>query len=481
MVDGNKAPDVPERVGPSPTPIVVGIGASAGGVQALQTLFEAVPDHTGASFVVILHLDPQYRSDLAQILGAHTQMPVVQVQSRQKLRPDHVYVIPPDRRLQIIDHHEISATAFEQPRGQRTAIDTFFRYLGEQIGDGFAVILTGAGSDGAIGVRAVKEGGGVVLVQDPEEAEHPSMPRSAIATAVADFVLPLRELAERLVELIAQKHSKQEMQEVDQEALGRIFAHLTVRTGHDFSQYKRSTVLRRIARREQVTRTNDLKEYYDFLRTNAEEAQALLNDLLISVTTFFRDSAVFDALKHAIIPQIFRTKGPDEQIRVWVPGCATGEEAYTISILLLEEVTPRGIRPSIQVFASDLDARALVTARAGRFPAAIEADVSEERLRRFFVREDDHYRVRQEVREMVLFADHSLLKDPPFSHNDLISCRNLLIYLDRQLQEQVFNTLYYALNPGGYLLLGPSERATAVRNCTAIGGRRCSESEKSIC
>ncbi len=459
MADDSKTSDAPEPDGDNGKPIIVGVGTSAGGVQALQTLFEALPNNTGASFVVVVHLDPQSRSDLARILGARTRMPVVQVQTREKLQPDHVYVIPPDRRLEIVDH-EVSATEFDKPRGQRTAIDLFVRSLGERIGDGFAVILTGAGSDGAIGVRAIKEAGGIVLVQDPEEAEHPSMPRSAIATGVADFVLPLRELALQLVELIAQKRSKAaETREVDEETLGRIFAHVAARTGHDFSKYKRSTVMRRIARRQQVTRTVGLKPYYDYLRANAEEAQALLNDLLISVTTFFRDSAVFDTLKHSVIPQLFQMKEPREEIRIWVPGCATGEEAYSIAILMLEEASRHDRRPAIEIFGTDLDARALVTARGARYPAAIEADVSEERLRRFFVREGDHHRVRQELRDMVLFANHSLLKDPPFSRVDLVSCRNLLIYLDRELQEQVLTTFHYALNPGGYLVLGPSESA----------------------
>jgi two-component system CheB/CheR fusion protein len=440
------------------SPIIVGIGASAGGVQALQTLFEALPDGTGASFVVIVHLDPQAHSELANILAFRTHMPVVQVQTKEEIKPNHVYVIPPDRRLQIANH-EISAAEFDKPRGQRTAIDLFFRSLAERIGDGFAVILTGAGSDGAIGVRAIKEAGGIVLVQDPEEAQHASMPRSAIATGVADFILPLRELAARLVELIAKKRSVAELGKVDHELLGRVFAHVSLRTGHDFSKYRRSTVLRRIARRMQVTRTDDLQAYYQFLRTSAGEAQALVSDLLISVTTFFRDAEVFELLRASIVPQLFKGKDPNDPIRVWVPGCATGEEAYTIGILLLEEASRHELRPPIQIFGSDLDTHALATAREGRYPIAIEVDVNEDRLRRFFVREADHYRVRQELRDIVLFASHSLLKDPPFSRVDLVSCRNVLIYLDHEVQEQVLNTLYYAIDAGGYLLLGPSESA----------------------
>src|SRR5262249_29330931 len=441
-------------------PVIVAIGASAGGVQALQALIGALPEDSGASFVVVVHLDPHRRSELSRILSLRTRMPVVQVEDNEKLKPDYGSVIPPDRRLQLIDH-EISATEFDEPRGQRSPIDMFLRSLAERLGDGFAVILSGSGSDGAIGVRAVKESDGIILVQDPDEAEYPSMPRSAIATGVVDFILPPEDLAHRLADLVASKQSATEAATVkcDEETLRRILSHLSVRTGHDFSKYKQSTIVRRIARRMQVSRTETLQDYYEFLRDNTEEAQALLGDLLISVTTFFRDAEAFEVIAKDALPELFKEKDPREPLRVWVCGCATGEEAYSMAILLLEEAAHHELRPSIQIFGSDLDSRALAYAREGRFPAAIEADVTEERLRRFFVHEGDPYRVRQEGRDIVLFAIHDLLKDPPFSHVDLISCRNVLIYLDRDLQEQVCTTLHYALNPAGYLLLGPSEPA----------------------
>jgi two-component system, chemotaxis family, CheB/CheR fusion protein len=441
-------------------PIIVAMGASAGGIHALQAFFRQIPVQTGAAYVVVVHLDPQHRSELPRILAGCTQMPVVQVEENEKIRADRVYVIPPDRRLQLVDH-EISATKFEEPHGQRAPIDQFFRSVAEKLGDGFAVILSGAGSDGAMGARAVKESGGIILVQEPNESEYSSMPRSAIATGVADFVLPVRDLADRLAELIRIKQSSPPTEEpsVDEEQLRRILAHLRVRTGHDFSKYKRSTVVRRVARRMQVTRTEDLNEYYDVLRESPEEAQALLGDLLITVTTFFRDSEAFDALKTLVMPSLFDGKDPSETIRIWVPGCATGEEAYSVAMLVLEEASRREFRPSLQVFGSDLDARALGLAREGRYPASIEPDVSEERLRRFFNREGDGYRVRQDLRDVVLFSVHDMLKDPPFSRVDLISCRNVLIYLDRELQEQVNGTFHYALAPGGFLLLGASETA----------------------
>jgi two-component system CheB/CheR fusion protein len=443
-----------------PTPVIVAIGASAGGVSALQSFFAEIPVNTGAAFVVVVHLDPKHRSELAHIISAKTNMPVVQVATRERLAANTVYVIPPDRRLELVDH-EISAVAFDEPRGHRSPIDLFFRSLAERLGDGFAVIFSGAGSDGAIGVRAVKESGGIILVQDPDEAEYASMPHSAIATGMADFVLPVRELAKRLADLIRIKQvvTVPSIRNFDEDLLRRVIDHLRERTGHDFWKYKRSTVLRRIARRMQVTRTDDLKQYYEVLHDDVDEAQALLGDLLISVTTFFRDSATFELIAKDVVPQLFKDKAQNEPIRVWIPGCATGEEAYSFAILLLEEAARQQVRTQIQIFGSDLDSRALAFAREGCYPAAIEADVSEQRLQRFFVREDDHYRVRPDVRDSVLFAVHDLLKDPPFSRVDLVSCRNVMIYLDRELQEQVCSTFHYALNPGGYLVLGASESA----------------------
>jgi two-component system, chemotaxis family, CheB/CheR fusion protein len=461
MVDNNENNQT--RAEPKPgskMPIIVTIGASAGGVSALQQFFETLPEQTGASFVVIVHLDPDRRSELPQILAGRTRMPVIQVNEAEELQADHVYVIPPDRRVYLIDH-QISPAVFDEPRGQRAPIDLFFRSAAERVGDGFAIVLSGAGADGAIGVRAVKEAGGIVLVQDPQEAEYSSMPRSAIGSGVADFILPVRDLARRLVELIRIKQSGKQPEEpqVDEDLLRRVLASVRVRTGHDFSKYKRSTVLRRLARRMQVTQSEDLSGYYEVLRDSADEAQALLSDLLISVTTFFRDHHAFEALAARVLPSFFEGRELDATIRVWVSGCATGEEAYSIAMLLQEQAAKNELRPPIQVFASDLDARALAVARDGRYPASIEADVSEDRLRRFFIRESDGYRVRQELRDTILFAVHDLLKDPPFSHVDLISCRNVLIYLDRDLQEQVCSTVHYALNPGGFVLLGASETA----------------------
>src|SRR5690242_17202312 len=332
--------------------VIVGIGASAGGIQALQSFFAALPPNTGAAYVVVVHLDPQHRSELPLILATRTEMPVVQVGGPEKLQPNHVYVIPPDRNLEVTDEM-ISAGRFDEPHGYRLPIDTFFRSLAKQLGDGFAVILSGAGSDGTLGARAVKESGGIILIQEPGEAEYPSMPRSAIETEVADFVLPVSELAVQLADLVASKQNvpTAEREYLDEDLVRRILAHVRVRTGHNFAKYKRSTVLRRIARRMHITRTNDLRGYYEFLRDNADESQALLSDLLISVTTFFRDSEVFQFLARRVLPHLLDGKDPAHAVRVWVPGCATGEEAYTIAMLLLESLAgQRDARPPIQVF-----------------------------------------------------------------------------------------------------------------------------------
>jgi two-component system CheB/CheR fusion protein len=445
---------------PPNRPTVVGVGASAGGVQALRKLFEALPADVGAAFVVVAHLAPDARSQLAELLAARSKLGAVQVTGTSELKANCIYVIPPDRQLRITDH-EISAVPFDQPRGHRMPIDYLFRSLAEQHGDGFAVVLTGAGSDDAIGVKAIKEAGGIILVQDPEEAEYPSMPRAAIATEAADFILPIRQLAERLTQLVPAKQQagRRRRENDDDEILRRILAHLRVRTGHDFSSYKRATVTRRISRRMQVTRRETFDEYFNFLRENAEEAQMLLGDLLISVTTFFRDPGAFQALSRSVVPRLFENRGAAVPIRIWSVGCATGEEAYSLGILLLEEAARHEPRPEIQLFATDMDARALAVAREGRYPTAIEGDVSDDRLRRFFQRDGELYRVKRKLRDLVLFANHSLLKDPPFSHLDLVSCRNLLIYLNRDLQQQAISTLQYALNPEGYLLLGSSESA----------------------
>jgi two-component system CheB/CheR fusion protein len=449
----------------------VGIGASAGGVEALQKFFGTVPPDLGLAYVVVLHLAPDRKSELPAILRRQTRMPVSQVGDHDKvhLDADHVYVIAPDRKLEVTDH-SIGASAFEQPHGQRTAIDLFFRSLASAHKDGFAVVLSGSGTDGAVGAKAVKEAGGVVLVQDPSEASHDGMPRAVIATGAADVVLPVRELAARLGELarsqeqvsktLGRGEGDREMAEAESRALERVLDLLKSRTGHDFSMYKRATVLRRLARRMQLAHCASIADYLEYLRDNVEEARRLFDDLLISVTTFFRDPEAWAALSTQVIAPLVERAGANEQLRVWVPGCATGEEAFTLAILFEEEFARRGTHGEIVIFASDVDEGALAVAREGIFLNAITADLSDERLARYFEIHDDHYRIVRSIRDRVVFATHSLLRDPPFSRVHLLSCRNLLIYLDRDMQEQVMAVFRYACRENGYLFLGASEYAS---------------------
>jgi two-component system CheB/CheR fusion protein len=445
-------------------PPICGIGASAGGVEALQQFFTGLRADLGLAYVVIVHLAPDRKSELPALLGRWTEMPVLQVGDHLKvpLAADHVYVIAPDRKLEITDS-AVGASAFEQPRGQRTAIDLFFRSLAAAHADSFAVVLSGTGSDGALGARAIKAGGGAVLVQAPLDAAYPDMPRAVIATGAADVVLPVRDLPGRLAEIVGSRTTlgraatTGKLNDDDTAALAAVLDHLRKRTGHDFSKYKRATVLRRLARRMQLTHQATLTDYLRYQRGDAAEVQALLDDLLISVTAFFRDPEAWAALQSTVIAPLVEQAGVDDPVRAWVPGCATGEEAFTLAMLFQEEFERRQRPSRLIVFASDLDESALAVGREGLYPRAIADDVGEERLKRFFRAEDDHYRVLPALRDQVVFACHSVLRDPPFSRLHLVSCRNVLIYLDRDLQEQVMGVFRYALRDEGYLFLGSSE------------------------
>lgn len=451
---------------------MVGIGGSAGSLQALQAFFSAVPADTKLVFVVIVHLSPTHESTLAEILARETKMRVLRAEDLQKVEPNHVYVIPPGKHLVTTDG-QLRLFDLDHERGRRVAIDLFFRSLADTHGPhAAAIVLSGADGDGAQGIKRIKERGGLTIAQDPAEAEHGSMPRTAIDTGMIDWVLPVAEMPARLLDYVEREKSlrlppeegPQPAQRVppsadqDEAALREVLLYLRTRTGRDFSYYKRATIVRRIARRLQVNAVPDVPAYLTFLRTHPGEAGALLHDLLISVTNFFRDREAFAVLKENV-DRVFANKGPTDAVRVWVPACATGEEAYSIAMLLIEHARTLEAPPSLQVFAGDLDDEALQQARAGLYPETITADVSEERLRSFFVKDPRGYRVRRELREMVLFAVHDLLKDPPFSRMDLISCRNLLIYLNRGAQKRVFETFQFVLRPRGLLFLGPSESA----------------------
>ncbi|MDB5892832.1 MAG: signal transduction histidine kinase with CheB and CheR [Rhodoferax sp.] len=461
---------------------VVGMGSSAGGLAAMQTFFGQMAPESGMAFVVIMHLSPLHESNAAEILQRTTRMPVVQVHDQVAIQRDHVYIIPPNSNLAMDDGH-LHVTAADRAAGAPpVAIDLFFRTLADVHGDrSVCIVLSGTGSDGAVGLTRVKEVGGITMAQSPEDAEHAGMPRAAIATGMVDIVLPVAQMPQRLGDLwrnvqqirmppvVRAGQSGQDDEEPSpasqriETALADVMTLLRLHTRHDFRHYKRATVLRRIERRLQVNGVSDLAQYRDFINDNPGETALLLQDLLISVTNFFRDPEAFSALERDVIPTLFRDRRSDAPVRVWVAGCATGEEAYSLAILLREEADRTVNAPDFQIFATDIDERAIATARAGIYPAAIAADLTPSRLRQFFVKEGDGYRVVKAVREKVLFAAHNVLRDPPFSRLDLVCCRNLLIYLERRAQGGILDMFRFALRHDGLLFLGVSESADASR------------------
>ena len=451
--------------------LTVGIGASAGGIQALKTFFSQVPADSDMAYVVILHMSPDHESRLAQVLQTTAAIPVTQVVDRVKVEPNNVYVISPNKSLSMLDGH-LALSEMTRIEERRAPVDIFFRTLAESHHSrAVCVILSGSGANGSMGMKRVKEYGGVCIVQDPAEAEYTDMPRNSIATGLVDYILPVAKIPERIIAYknhlgsVSIPAGETDRLETDDHALRDIFTQLRVRTGHDFANYKRPTVLRRIERRISVQELPDLPSYAKVLREDSSEAQALLKDLLISVTNFFRDPEPFKALESKIIPKLFEGKGTKDHVRVWVAGCATGEEAYSIAMLLSEAVDEAAVdTPAVQVFATDIDEWAISKARDGFYTLNDAADVSPERLRRFFIKEGDGYRVRRELRETVLFAAHNLIKDPPFSHIDLITCRNLMIYLNRSAQQRVMEVLHFALSPGRFLFLGTSESIEGSNN-----------------
>jgi two-component system CheB/CheR fusion protein len=423
-----------------------------------------VPAESGMAYVVILHLSPDHDSQLASVLQSTAQIPVTQVEDHVRVDPNHVYVIPPNKSLAMNDGH-LDIFNMTSTEVRRAPVDIFFRTLAESHGArAVSVVLSGTGANGSMGMKCVKEMGGLSIVQDPEEAEYSDMPRHSLATGLVDYVLPVADIPAQIIayreqlKLIRLPDPPPEPTEVQADALRDIFTQLRVRTGHDFSNYKRPTVLRRIARRIGVHELPDLAAYSQFMHERPVEATALLKDLLISVTNFFRDAEAFEALERDIVPRLFEGKGPDDQVRVWVTGCATGEEAYSVAMLLSDYAARLSSPPQIQVFATDIDEAAISTARDGYYTINDAADVPPERLARYFTSEEqDGYRVQREIRERVLFAVHNLIKDPPFAHLDMATCRNFLIYLNRTAQRRVMDVLHFALNAGGYLMLGSSE------------------------
>ena len=446
----------------SASPLIIGIGASAGGLEALQQFFQNMPANSGLSFVVVQHLSPDYKSLMADILGKHTQMRVLQAENEMQIRPNTVYLIPPKNNMTLRDGR-LFLTEFVHGMLNHP-IDIFFTSLAEEQKErAIAVILSGTGSDGTSGIKIVKEHGGLVIVQNPDSAKFDGMPRSAINTGLADFVLSPDGIVDEILNFSSYPTIIRPQENADlfsdEETFSRIYAVLKKNSGIDFTNYKRSTVLRRIERRMVVTHSAGLADYVKFLAANAEEASILVKEILIGVTNFFRDPAFFEKLKQNVIYNIVEHAGEKDPIRVWSAGCSTGEEAYSLAILFRETLDELGVQRDIKIFATDVDSRAIEQAGKGVYTESILDDVSPERLARFFSKKNELYTISKEIRRMIIFAPHNMLSDPPFGKLDLICCRNVMIYFQPVLQRSLFSIFHSALKNGGYLFLGKSETA----------------------
>jgi two-component system CheB/CheR fusion protein len=441
---------------------IVGIGASAGGLEALEQFLGNLPENTGMAYVVIQHLDPTQKGMLPELLQRVSKMVVYQTKDRMPVKINSIYVIPPNKSMSILNGVLHLFDPIET-RGMRLPIDFFFRSLADDSKDlSIGIILSGMGSDGTIGLRAIKEKNGIVMVQDPSNAKFDSMPRNAIDSVNVDIVAPARELPAKLIEFlkhIPEIRSDLDVEIKDRSSLEKIIILLRTYTGNDFSLYKKNTLYRRIERRMSVHKIDKIVSYVHFLQGNHKEVEILFKELLIGVTNFFRDAKVWEKLKEAVLPTIISNHQPNSTLRAWIPGCSTGEEAYSLAIVfkeVLEKITPHG-GTSLQIFATDIDADAIEVARRGLFPANILADLSAERLNRYFILSEDGYRIKTEIREMIVFAQHNVILHPPFTRIDILSCRNLLIYMDADLQKKLIGLFYYSINPEGIMLLGSAE------------------------
>ena len=458
---------------------IVGIGASAGGLEAVTELLQALPANPGLAFVVIQHLAPTHESALPTLLGRATKLPVAEAKHNLRIEANRVYVLPPNKAIRVAKHR-LKLTSRRTEKEMRMPIDEFLESLAHEEPDrAIGVILSGNGSDGTRGLLAVKAAGGITFAQDDKSAKYTAMPNSAVAAGCVDFVLPPGRIAQELVTLTGRPAGEEvpllpatSRARGEERAYEEILALLRQRTGVDFTHYKRPTLDRRIQRRMGLRKLEKLRQYADYLRTHPAEVLELFNDILIHVTGFFRDKAVFARLKKKILPRLLKGRGSDDALRVWVPGCSSGEEVYSLAIALAEFLAERRAPFPAQFFGTDINLQALDRARAGFYPASIAADVPAERLRRYFVRSDGGYRVSKSIREMCVFARQNLAVDPPFSNLDLISCRNVLIYLGAPLQQKVFPVFHYALKAGGFLLLGASETPGSFAELFTLADKR---------
>ena len=442
---------------------IVGMGGSAGGLEAFEQFFTHLPSDTEMAFVLVPHLEPTHRGMMPELLQRHTSMKVVEVEDGMKIQPNCIYVIPPNADLAIL-HGTLQVLEPIAPRGLRTPIDFFFRHLAaDQKEKAIGVLFSGMGSDGTLGLKAIKENLGMAMVQDPNSAKFDGMPRSAINTGLVDYIAAAEDLPAKLIQYIHHTPHPAEARDVPEgepsATLQKIFVVLRAHTGNDFSCYKNSTISRRIERRMSIHQFDSLPRYVRFLQENPQEVELLYKELLIGVTSFFRDPGMFEFLRDRAIPRLLQDRPGNSAVRVWNPGCSTGEETYSLAILLKESLDILRLQscPTIKVFGTDIDKDAIEKARAGIFSASINSDVTPERLRQFFVRDGEGYRIKKDIRDLVIFAAQNLLVDPPFTKLDMLCCRNFLIYVKAETQKKLLPLMHYALNPGGLLILGTAE------------------------
>ncbi len=452
---------------------IVGIGASAGGLEALETFFSKMPADSDMAFVVVQHLSSDYKSLMVEILSKHTLMDIYQVEDGMEVHPNSIYVITPGKNMTIF-HNKLYLTD-KEPYGINLPIDIFFKSLADERGErAIGIILSGTGSDGTRGIKAIKEADGTVVVQDEISAKFDGMPRSAIATGFADYILAPDKMPAELMRFI--KHPSallgnrlsNELIISDTDSYNKILVAIRNYIGVDFTFYKRNTIIRRIERRMNINQIEKLRDYAEYVNQSSSEANKLYKEILIGVTKFFRDAESFEVLKKEVLPKIFESKNPGEPVRVWIAGCSTGEEAYSIAIIFNEYMLENKLNNEVKIFATDIDQSSIEFASIGNYSESIVADIMPERLNKFFIRKGDTYYVHRSIREMIVFACHNLLKDPPFTRIDLISCRNVLIYFQSVLQKKVLSLFHFSLNTNGYLLLGSSESIGDLQNMFAV-------------
>lgn len=440
--------------------IIVGIGASAGGLESLEKFFKNMPPENGMAFVIVQHLSPDYKSLMVELLSKHTKMPVVRIEDSIRVEPNTVYLIPPKKTL-IIFHGKLLLSDMDYKHGLNLPINTFFRSLAEDQGKKcVGVILSGTGSDGTLGVREIKGSGGMVMVQDEQTAKFDGMPKSAISTGLIDYILAPEEMPEILIKYTKHPYIAEDKKEdfiKDEDDLTKILALIRNKKNVDFTYYKDNTIIRRIKRRVSLNQIDSIKDYIRFLQENPYEINTLYGELLIGVTNFFRDPKAFETLKQKVIPRIFENKKPSEPVRVWIVACSTGEEAYSIAILIKEHLDLIKVHYDVKIFASDIDETAIKTASKGLYPESIVTDISPNRIKRFFVKKGNSYQITKDIRSMILFTTHNVIKDAPFSNVDLITCRNLLIYLEPIMQKKILSLFHFSLISNGFMMLGPSE------------------------